>query len=403
MTIHTKWMQVLRQEAAPEAFGSTLPHAVEGSFIDGQIKLMKADAIQTWSQFLFAQFTRIINRHFNEYGCKTVILAFDNKRFVPKAKAITQLKRRAGVQIIDFGEHQELPNEVPSQWLEAIQNPNFKSKVIQLVCDTIPGLIKAPDGATLVVDWQQIDVYTYADDQPNSAIHEEESSSSVGEADIKFAWWMRRLRAPMLIEATDGDYIPISLGLKADGIHHPVCILKGVRDEIPEFIDMGKLHTSICESFQRAAGYKPPNAWPVQLFIALLGLNGTDFTRNLPLVSPCRIWACLPIIIGTFRMKSAIEIDPAAGKRVIELLYAEAFPKHIDPMSRTSLWHQAQTSKLGARNKALIPSDARILCTMRNINFLMHYWITTDLTPPEDLQEYGFRVGAKGEMEWDDC
>ena len=55
MTIHTKWMQVLRQEAAPEAFGSTLPHAVEGSFIDGQIKLMKADAIQTWSQFLFAQ------------------------------------------------------------------------------------------------------------------------------------------------------------------------------------------------------------------------------------------------------------------------------------------------------------------------------------------------------------
>ena len=398
MTIHTKWMHVLRQDAAPEAFGNTIPHAVEGSFIDGQIKLMKSDSIQTWSHFLYSQFTRIINRHFNEYGCKTVVLAFDDKRFVPKAKAITQLKRRAGVQIIDFDESQALPNEVPSQWLEAIQNPNFKNKVIQLVCDAIPTLVKAPPGSTLIVDWQHIDVYTFSEEEDGTS-KEEEASSTVGEADIKFAWWMRRLRAPMLIEATDGDYIPISLGLRADGIHLPVCILKGIHDDRPEFIDITRLHTCICESFQR---YAPPNAiWHVQLFIALLGLSGTDFTRNLPLVSPCKIWASLPLIIRTFRMQSTVEIDPAAGKRMVELLYAEAFPKHIDPMSRASLWHQAQVSKLGARNKALIPRDARIMCTMRNINFLMHYWIST--TPgDDDLQEFGFRIGSEGQVEWDD-
>ena len=214
---------------------------------------------------------------------------------------------------------------------------------------------------------------------------------------------MRSLGCPMLIEATDGDYIPISLGLRADGIHHPVCILKGKHDERPEFIDMDKLHNSICNSFQRAARGGPPNEWPIQLFVVLLGLNGTDFTRNLPLVSPCRIWASLPLITRTFRMHNAVEVDPTAIKRMIELLYAEAFPKHIDPMSRASLWHQAQNSKLGARNKALIPKDARIMCTMRNINFLMHYWITP-LAPPADdnLQQYGFRVGSNGDMEWDD-
>jgi hypothetical protein len=47
MTIHTKWMELLRTQAG-EAFSSSLQHEVEASFIDGQIKLMKADSIQTW-------------------------------------------------------------------------------------------------------------------------------------------------------------------------------------------------------------------------------------------------------------------------------------------------------------------------------------------------------------------
>ena len=48
MTIHTKWMELLRQEAS-DAFHHQLgTGVVEASFIDGQIKLMKGDSIQTW-------------------------------------------------------------------------------------------------------------------------------------------------------------------------------------------------------------------------------------------------------------------------------------------------------------------------------------------------------------------
>jgi hypothetical protein len=48
MTIHTKWMELLRNEAT-EAFHYELGNGVvEASFIDGQIKLMIGGSVQTW-------------------------------------------------------------------------------------------------------------------------------------------------------------------------------------------------------------------------------------------------------------------------------------------------------------------------------------------------------------------
>ena len=79
MTIHTQWMSILRENAV-DAFHTSLPGTAEASFIDGQIKLMKGDTIHTWSHFLYSQFTSVIMRHFLEFGCKTVVLAFDDKR-----------------------------------------------------------------------------------------------------------------------------------------------------------------------------------------------------------------------------------------------------------------------------------------------------------------------------------
>jgi hypothetical protein len=68
----------------------------------------------------------------------------------------------------------------------------------------------------------------------------------------------------------------------------------------------------------------------------------------------------------------------------------------------TPLTHpQAQASKLGARNKALIPTDARIMCTLRNLNFLLAYWL--DFEPPQGgLEDYGFRTDEEGVLVWDD-
>lgn len=269
------------------------------------------------------------------------MLAFDDKRHVPRAKAITQLKRRAGVNMLPFGEADILPNALPVEWKEAIMSPWFKHRVIELVCANVPRLVTPPAGARLIVDWETVVEYTYSGQVVETPL---EMDSDIGEADLKFTRWARRLRCSMLIEATDGDYIPISLGLMAAGFDWPIVILKAWTEERGlEFISMDGLSAFLHRRF-RIKGKSRPDApwWEVKLFIVLLGLCGTDFTRNLPLVSPTKMWAALPLMVQTFEMESDTRIDMAQGKRMVEILYAEAFPKHIDVFSRRSVWHQAQ-------------------------------------------------------------
>ena len=68
-----------------------------------------------------------------------------------------------------------------------------------------------------------------------------------------------------------------------------------------------------------------------------------------------------------------------------------------NPLTHT----QAQASKLGARNKALIPTGARIMCTLGNLDFLLANWL--EFQPPEGgLEDYGFRTDADGVLVWDD-
>jgi hypothetical protein len=358
------------------------------------------------SHFLYSQFASLINRHFHEYGCKTVVLAFDDRSRVPRAKAITQVKRRAGVQVIDFTDMDALPNEIPLVWKEAIMNQSFRNRVIELVCTNIPRLVNPPSaGCSLVIDWLDVREYRFTDaPEPTETIltNDVYGDTPVGEADIKFAFWMRRLRCPMLIEATDGDYIPIALGLKVHDIQASIWILKSWKEESGyEFIDMEALYSFLADKFQRASsGRRCCQWWEIKLFIALLGLSGTDFTRNLPLVSPQRMWDNLPVIVQAFEMDTEVTVNIAQCKRLVELLYAETFPKHIDIFSRSSVWQQVQGSKLGARTKDLIPTDRRIRCTLRNLNFLMSYWLRSHA--PEATEEYGFRESGGGVLTWAD-
>ena len=51
MTIDAGWVKLLKK-GAPHAFTARRPFAPAAVFIDGQIKLMKSDAIRTWETFL---------------------------------------------------------------------------------------------------------------------------------------------------------------------------------------------------------------------------------------------------------------------------------------------------------------------------------------------------------------
>ena len=306
-------------------------------------------------------------RHFNEFGCTTVVLAFDDKRYVPKAKAITQLKRRVGVQLLPFSDTDVLPAVLPEEWKEAIMSPWFKHRVIELICTNIPRLVTPPQGCKLIVDWETVTEYTYGEE--TSVLVDIVQESDIGEADLKFTRWMRALQCSMLIEATDGDYIPISLGLKAAGYAQPITIFKAwTAEKGSEFISMEKIYEFIRKKMAASCsrGRQPQCEWwevrgvvfwwlysllmhfsnQIKLFITILGLCGTDFTRNLPLISPQKIWAAMPLVVQTFQMEDTARIHMDQGKRIVELLYAEAFPKHIDSFSRRSVWSQAQVSLL---------------------------------------------------------
>jgi len=186
MTIHTKWMELLRSEASDAFQYGELTLEVRASFIDGQIKLMKSESVQTWADFLYAKFTSTVMRHFLLYGCATVVLAFDDKRHVPRAKAITQSKRRAGIQIIDFDETCTLPTDLPAQWKESIMNAWFKHRVIELICLNIPRLVAPPGGSRLIVDWETAREYVYRDDGEDPHVVEH-GCSGIGEVRVFFS------------------------------------------------------------------------------------------------------------------------------------------------------------------------------------------------------------------------
>lgn len=219
-------------------------------------------------------------------------------------------------------------------------NPWFKHRVIELICINLPRIIAPPEGCRFIVDWETTVEYVYGKDEAPQII-EHPDHAAIGEADLKFTRWMRKLDCPMLVEATDGDYIPIALGLKAAGCSHSVAILKAWNAEKggAEFVHVDLIHRFLINSFGNNQ-FATAQLWEIKLFIVLLGLSGTDFTRNLPLISPQKIWSALPLIVRTFSMEDSTTLNIQQCKRVVELLYAEAFPKHIDAFSRRSVWSQ---------------------------------------------------------------
>ena len=203
MTINAAWIQQWKTEnQAP--FSRRLQHGAQCAFIDGQIKLMKGQHVTTWKDYVFFQFVRVIKKYY-DMGIKTVVLAFDHYPLVPKAKNMTQFKRRKHIPCVDFNPSEVLPPTIPWNWDVMIMNRSFKSKVIQLVVTTVPDLIQLLPDQRLIIDYHTFPIHYTPDNPP----FEDKSFPPLGEADIKFTRYTKF--GDLLVEATDGDYVPISL------------------------------------------------------------------------------------------------------------------------------------------------------------------------------------------------
>lgn len=188
MTIDSTWLCAFKEDL-PHAFTRKKSVPVPAVFVDGQIRLMQApqSTPQTWDEFIFRQFTRHLSEFFAQ--SKVVILAFDNYDHVPRAKCMTQTKRRRNIPVMPFAAHSELPCMVPdgALWMQCMANRTFKTRVIDLVLLRLPGLLlKDKPERRLIIDYHQPAEYRF---DPTSGLVRSEAIAELpvlGEADLKF-------------------------------------------------------------------------------------------------------------------------------------------------------------------------------------------------------------------------
>lgn len=303
MTIDSGWVKILKANCQP-AFTDDLTSLQKPDtvFIDGQIKLMKSDAIKTWDLFYKVQFKAPIERAF-QLGASVVVLGFDNYQHVPEAKAPTQRKRCNKIQSWEFKDGDELPAILPESWPQAIRNRVFKSKVIKMVCNNL--IRENYKDVTLVIDWIDLPIIVGKHiDLPQVCLN---PTAKRGECDIKAFNYVDLGR--LCIFSTDGDYIPLALlhcsqdveqgareiflwryktsiqhstGKRKIGISQPVTSKSGSRYE---FVNIRRLLAFVRGQFYQ---FKTP----ILTFCTLVAMTGCDFTLNLPKIGPARLWAC---------------------------------------------------------------------------------------------------------------
>lgn len=372
-------------------------------------------------------------------GAHTVILAFDDYAHVPRAKAITQASRRRNIPVLPFTEDDVLPPNPPEPWASAMANRIFKARVQELICESLPQLLEPPphqdslDPFTLIIDWRgpTLHRYTwYADD--NNTLHLHEPRAPIGEADVKLVWWAKQFQTSpdklFAVEATDGDYVPISLLLhdRKDSPQIAILRMECGADKFAhssttttphrtyEWVFIPRLH----EMIQLHIGEGAFDA-----LIVLIALTGTDFSRNLPLIGPKKITKHIQRLIRGVRSCAprqeetsptpppaedtadpAFQIDiDAALDLVAAPIYALAFERHVTNISSLErvLRELNRSRSLSCTTKDRLPSLDQIRCTLCNANFLLRYW--NGQIPSESIlpDVYGFRLAGDGHtVEW---
>jgi hypothetical protein len=144
----------------------------------------------------------------------------------------------------------------------------------------------------------------------------------------------------------------------------------------------------------------------MSMLLALIGLTGTDYTRNMPQLSGRGVFGLLPdlwlpLMASYDPHTGQMDVDRAVD-RLVSSVYAIKYASHIKtpPTSLHEVLAALHHSKLSQRTRDSLPSAGRMACTVRNVNWLIKYWREPTCVPSPLLQEggvatYGF-VKRKG-------
>jgi hypothetical protein len=242
------------------------------------------------------------------------VLGFDDYSHVPVAKHPTQRRRSDHVKALNFSSNDELPPTPPEEWNAAMRNRIFKTKVVGLIARNVAEKYKDHD-KTVILDWVG-EPRVYGKEISLPPVFQNDNLKR-GECDIKAFAWMC-MNKPLLIESTDGDFLPmalVQLEMSASMQHdasneeyqHPVIFLHRMKTNIDtsrkrgvgggkvarreyEFVHVNRIlpslqreMTCVCQDHRTIAGAK--------LFALLVAVTGCDFALNLPGIGPSKLWA----------------------------------------------------------------------------------------------------------------
>jgi len=442
MTIHSDWSRILHEEC-PAAFSKRPPIArMDIGIIDGHLQLMRLDTrMGTWECFIRNQFLKPIQTLFQQ-GCPRVVLCFDNYSAVPSYKSMTQLSRTGRhhqQEIKVFSAHDSLPSEIPEDPMLYLMNRNFKLKLIEMLCERIPVLVQLAQGQEFILDYKRVVSYTFTHPKIPVLVKDMEP---MGESDVKFCRYVTKY-GNALVHAIDGDYMAIALlyytqhDLRDTNkifIYRQLSVLQSTSSTVTAknkrkrdadlvffnpveqepakrpkcWVNMQMLYAVVAnamrqskyhESINPATGCFYTDRDAVFSAVYLMLCAGTDFSRNIPLLGPKRMWDALPLICAP--LLQAVRGEPRLNERrflnlVIARMYAINFKKHTAEInSMQGVLDSLHRSKLSDSTKQKLPSHERLVATLRNLNWVVEYWSMENgsVETPSDGQ-YGFAIDS---------
>jgi hypothetical protein len=412
MTIDSGWVQHLKREC-PAAFQATLSARPTTWFIDGQIKLMKGEWVNTWELFLQKQFLDTIDRAF-EHNASVVVLGFDDYTHVPLCKSMTQRARNVKQAVFTWNELHPLPPTPPEDWAACMRNRAFKSMVVGMIVRNVQRTYKGHE-KTVIIDWMgppvvlgralELDGWVL----PPAVL---DPAGRRGECDIKALAWTTF--GALVVQSTDGDFVPLALvHCEAHADSH--VFLERIETKIStgvkrsafgvtkrrmEFVCMREL----CAHVQNAMRQ---HAAPCRAFAVLVALTGCDFSQSMPAIGPAKMW-------GAHSLMHSLDLESEHGiLNAITLAYQLNFSKHIRTIPHAQIRDTTdiEASKAAyqcvaaaivknvavaqkTKNAMWQPTDASRHA--RNVLWTLQYWATLERWPDPMQPKFGFSVDASG-------
>jgi hypothetical protein len=275
-------------------------------------------------------------------------------------------------------------------------------------------------GKTLIVDFVNVIRIQYFPGMP--AKRETLSAmQKMGESDVKFMRYTS-VYGNLVVDSIDSDCLLIALlHIQSIQSQHNIWIrrfrVKSAEEKIEnkkrkthntktkteyEIVDIDMMKNTLHTCVYQAIGdeFQIDETKLTYLLVMIILLTGSDFTRKLPRCGAKTIWERLDVIVPLAMLcvdttdNITYSINPDKCTDILfSNIYRELFQKHVqtDQDNYDCVRSELLGSKLSDKVKSELATKERLICTAKNINWLIGYWKQTNGSPDINVHgEHGF-------------